>query len=87
LTVRHLELQVAQKTCTRIRPLFKKELATVFDDKLIVDGLVNLAHTPGKNPRKFFSCLEKLFNILKQKLRFLWHQIRQATATIRRRVL
>jgi hypothetical protein len=29
-----------------------------------VDGLANLAHRPGENPRKFFSRLEKLFNVL-----------------------
>jgi hypothetical protein len=34
------------------------------DNKLIVDGLANLAHRHGKNPRKFFSRLEKLFNVL-----------------------
>jgi hypothetical protein len=33
-------------------------------DKLIVDGLANLAHRQGENPRKFFSRLEKLFNVL-----------------------
>jgi hypothetical protein len=31
-----------------------------------VDGLANLAHRPGENPRKFFSCLEKIFNALKE---------------------
>jgi hypothetical protein len=29
-----------------------------------VDGLANLAHRQGENPRKFFSRLEKLFNVL-----------------------
>jgi len=53
-----------QKTWTRIWPLFKREFATTSDDKLIVDGLANLAHKQGENPRKFFSRLEKLFNIL-----------------------
>jgi hypothetical protein len=54
----------AKKTWTRIRPLFKKEFASTLDDKLIIDGLANLAHRHGENPRKFFSCLEKLFNVL-----------------------
>jgi hypothetical protein len=63
-TVRHLKLTAAQKTWTRIRPLFKREFATTSDDKLIVDGLANLAHWQGENPRKFFSRLEKLFNVL-----------------------
>jgi hypothetical protein len=40
-TVRHLKLTAAQKTWTRIRPLFKKEFATTSDDKLIMDGLAN----------------------------------------------
>jgi hypothetical protein len=59
-----LELRPAQKTWTRIRPLFKRELATTSNDKLIVDRLANLAHRPGENPRQFFSRLEKLFNVL-----------------------
>jgi hypothetical protein len=59
-TVRHLKLTMAQKTWTHIRPLFKREFATTSDDKLIVDGLANLAHKQGENPRKFFSRLEKL---------------------------
>ncbi len=63
-TVRHLKLTVAQKTWTWIRPLFKKEFATTSDDKLMVNGLANLAHRHGENPRKFFSRLEKLFNVL-----------------------
>jgi hypothetical protein len=62
--VRLLELTAAQKTWTRIRPLFKKEFAACSDDKLIIDGLANLAHKPGENPRKFMSRLEKLFNTL-----------------------
>jgi len=62
--VRHLKLTVAQKTWTRIWSLFKKEFATTSDDKLIVDGLANLAHRHGENPQKFFSRLEKLFNVL-----------------------
>jgi hypothetical protein len=55
---------MAQKTWTRIRPLFEKEFATTSDDKLIINDLANLAHRHGENPRKFFSRLEKLFNIL-----------------------
>jgi hypothetical protein len=58
------EFMAAQRTWTRIRPLFKKEFAAVPDDKLIVDGLANLAHKPGENPRKFMARLEKLFNTL-----------------------
>ncbi len=54
-TVCHLGLTAAQKTWTRIRPLFKKEFATISDNKIIVDVLANLAHRPNKNPRKFFS--------------------------------
>jgi hypothetical protein len=53
-TVRHLKLTAAQKTWTRIRPLFKREFATTSDDKLIVDGLANLSHRQGENPRRFF---------------------------------
>jgi hypothetical protein len=63
-TVRLLNLTAAQKTWTRIRPLFKREFATTSDDKLIVDGLGNLSHRHGENPRKFFSRLEKLFHVL-----------------------
>jgi hypothetical protein len=47
-----------------IRPLFKKEFAAFSDDKLIVDGLANLAHRPGESPRNFMGQLEKLFNVL-----------------------
>jgi hypothetical protein len=32
--------------------------------RTIMDGLANLAHRQGENPRKFFSRLEKLFNVL-----------------------
>jgi hypothetical protein len=46
-TVHHLEVTVAQKTWTHIWPLFKREFATMSDDKLIVDGLANLAHKQG----------------------------------------
>jgi hypothetical protein len=63
-TVHHLKLTPVQKTWTRIRPLFKREFATTSDDKLIVDGLANLSHRHGENPRRFFSRLEKLCNIL-----------------------
>jgi hypothetical protein len=63
-TVCHLKLTAAQKTWTRICPLFKQEFATTSDNKLIIDELANLAHKPGENPRKFFSWLEKLFNVL-----------------------
>jgi hypothetical protein len=59
-----LELRPAQKTWTRIRPLFKREFAATSNDKLIIDRLANLAHRPGENPRQFFSRLEKLFNVL-----------------------
>jgi hypothetical protein len=59
-TVRHLKLTAAQKTWTRIRPLFKREFATTSDDKLIVDGLANLSHRHTENPRKIFSRLEKI---------------------------
>jgi hypothetical protein len=58
------EFTAAQRTWTLIRPLFKKEFAAVSDDKLIIDGLANLAHKPGENPRKFIARLEKLFNTL-----------------------
>jgi hypothetical protein len=44
--------------------LFKKEFTACSDDKLIIDGLANLAHRQGENPRKFMSRLEKLFNTL-----------------------
>ena len=63
-TVRLHELTAAQRTWKRIRPLFKKEFAACSDNKLIIDGLANLAHRPGENPRKFMSRLEKLFNTL-----------------------
>jgi hypothetical protein len=63
-TVRLHEFTAAQRTWTRIRPLFKKEFAAVSDNKLIVDGLANLAHKQGENPRKSMSRLEKLFNTL-----------------------
>ncbi len=63
-TVSHLKLTAAQKSWTRIRQLFKREFAITSDDKLIVDGLANLAHKQGENPRKFFLTLAKLFNVL-----------------------
>jgi hypothetical protein len=59
-----LELTAAQKTWTHLWPLFKQEFAALSDDRLIVDGLANLAHKQGENPRKFMSRLEKLFNVL-----------------------
>ncbi len=71
-TVRHLKLTPAQKTWTRIRPLFKREFATTSDDKLIVDGLANLAHKHAENPRKFFSGLEKLINVLHENYASYW---------------
>jgi hypothetical protein len=60
----HLKLTAAQKTWTCICPLFKREFATTSNNKLIVDGSANLAHKQGENPRKFFSRLEALFNVL-----------------------
>jgi hypothetical protein len=39
--------------------LFKEEFAAVSDDKLIIDGLANLAHKPGENPRKLFDTLHE----------------------------
>jgi hypothetical protein len=63
-TVRLHDLTAAQRTWTHIHPLFKREFATASDDKLIVNGLTNLAHHQGENPRKFMARLEKLFNTL-----------------------
>jgi len=54
----------AQKTWIPIWPLFKWEFAFLYDNKLIVDGLANLAHRQGENPCKFMSRLKKLFNVL-----------------------
>jgi hypothetical protein len=54
----HLQL-TAQKTWTRIRPVFKAEFAAFLDDKLIIDGLAKFAHRPNENPRMFFSHLEE----------------------------
>jgi len=54
----HLKLNAASM------PLFKREFATTSDDKLIIDSLANLSHRQGENPRRFFSRLEKLCNIL-----------------------
>jgi hypothetical protein len=65
-TVRLQNLKAAQQTWTRIRPLFKREFAAISDDKLIIDGLANLAHRQGENPRKFMAHLEKLFNTLQE---------------------
>jgi hypothetical protein len=64
--VRHLQLTPAQKTWTRIRPMFKTEFAAFSDDKLIIDGLANLSHRHGENPRMFFSRLEELIYVLKE---------------------
>jgi hypothetical protein len=63
-TVRLHDLTAAQRMWTRIRPLFKREFAAVSHDKLIIDGLANLAHHQGENPHKFMARLEKLFNTL-----------------------
>ncbi len=63
-TVHLHELTAAKRTWKHICPLFKREFAAVSDDKLIVDGLANLAHRPVENPRKFMARLEKLFNML-----------------------
>jgi hypothetical protein len=62
----HLQLTAAQKTWTRIRPLFKKEFAMVSDDKLIIDSLAKLSHWPNENPRMFFSRQEELLHVLKE---------------------
>jgi hypothetical protein len=64
--VRHLQLTLAQKTWTRIRPSFKTEFAAFSDDKLIIDGLANLSHRHGENPRMFFTRLEELIYVLKE---------------------
>jgi hypothetical protein len=58
------ETHGSPENLARIRLLFKREFATTSDHKLIIDGLANLAHKPGENPRMFFSLLEKLFNAL-----------------------
>jgi hypothetical protein len=58
--VRHLQLTPAQKMWTRIRPSFKAEFAAFSDDKLI-DGLANLSHRPGENPRMFSHDLRNSF--------------------------
>jgi hypothetical protein len=62
----HLQLTQAQKTWTRIRPSFKTEFAAFSVDKLIIDGLANLLHRHGENPRTFFSRLEELIYVLKE---------------------
>jgi hypothetical protein len=56
----------AQKTWTRIRPVFKAEFAAFSDDKHIIDGLAKLTHRPNENPRMFFSRLEELVFVLKE---------------------
>jgi len=63
-TCRLLELTAAQKMWMRLRPLFKQEFTALSDDRLIMDGLANLAHKQGENPHKYMSRLEKLFNVL-----------------------
>jgi hypothetical protein len=63
-TFRLHDLTAAQRTWTRIQPLFKREFAAVSDNKLIVDGLTNLAHRQGGEFAKFMARLEKLFNKL-----------------------
>ena len=82
-TVRHLKLTAAQKTWTRIRPLFKREFATTSDDKLIIDGLANLSHRQGENPRRFFSRLEKIVQRPPRELRLLQDQTKPARSTCR----
>jgi len=79
-TARHLKLTAAQKNWTRIRPLFKREFATTSDDKLIVGGLANLAHTHGENPRKFFYLKHTINFCL---LRFSKQQLQKITVTQR----
>jgi hypothetical protein len=64
--VRHLQIMPAQKMWTRIRPSFITEFAAFSDDKLIIDGLANLSHRPGENPRIVFSQLEELIYVLKE---------------------
>jgi UDP-2,3-diacylglucosamine pyrophosphatase LpxH len=60
---RHLHLTLEQKTWTWIWPIFKCELATVLDDKLI-NVLAKMAHRPNEDPRAFFSRSEKMFHVL-----------------------
>jgi hypothetical protein len=64
--VRHLQFTPAQKTWTRIRPSFKTEFAAFLDDKIIMDGLANLSHRPGENPRMFFLRFKELMYVLKE---------------------
>jgi len=52
--------------------LFKREFVATSDNKLIDGGPANLAHRPGENPCKFFSRLEKLFNILHENYTSYW---------------
>jgi hypothetical protein len=61
-----MQLTAAQKTWTRIRPVFKVEFAAFSDDKLIIDGLAKLTHRPNENRRMFFSRLEELIFVLKE---------------------
>ncbi len=44
-TIRLHEFTAAQRTWTRIRPLFKKEFAACSDNKLIIDGLAKISPT------------------------------------------
>jgi len=66
LIVPHLQLTAAQKTWTRIRPVFKAEFAAFSDDKLIIDGLAKLSHRRNENPRMFFLRLEEMIFVLKE---------------------
>jgi hypothetical protein len=59
-------LMAAQRMWTHIKPLFKKEFVTVSDDKLIIDGLANLAYRPNDNPRMYFSRMEELLHVFKE---------------------
>jgi hypothetical protein len=63
----------------------QEEFTAISNHKLIVDGLANLAHRPGENPRKFMARLEKLFNTLHEnyasyRVKFLLTQVFRAAA-------
>ncbi len=45
---------------------FQDRIRSFFYDKLIIDGLANLSHRNGENPRMFFSRLEELIYVLKE---------------------
>ncbi len=47
-----------------IRPFFKEEFATEFDDKLILDGLAHMAMRPIENVRSFFGRLNKVNTVI-----------------------